>query len=147
MLYFLYIKIILKGGEIMNLKVALATNDGENFINNHFGEADQYYIYTITNKSHQFIKSVANNSIEEKQHADPKKAKSIIKILKKEGVQVVCNSAFGANIKRVKKKLVPVITSKTTLEAGLEELVANYEQLLQLWERGEEREYLNLKKN
>jgi hypothetical protein len=90
---------------------------------------------------------VANNSIEEKQHADPKKAKSIIKILKKEGVQVVCNSAFGANIKRVKKKLVPVITSKTTLEAGLEELVANYEQLLQLWERGEEREYLNLKKN
>ncbi len=67
--------------------------------------------------------------------------------MKKEGVQVVCNSAFGANIKRVKKNLVPVITSETTLEAGLEELVANYEQLLQLWEQGEEREYLNLKKN
>jgi predicted Fe-Mo cluster-binding NifX family protein len=131
----------------MNLKVALATNDGKNFINNHFGEADQYYIYTITNKSYQFIKSAANNSIEEEKHADPKKAKSIIKILKKEGVQVVCNLAFGANIKRVKKNLVPVITSETTLEVGLEELVANYEQLLQLWEQGEEREYLNLKKN
>ncbi len=131
----------------MNLKVALATNDGKKFINNHFGEADQYYIYTIDNKKYQFIKSVSNNSIEEKTHADPKKAKSIIKILKKEGVQVVCNIAFGANIKRVKKKLVPVITSKTTLEAGLEELVANYDKLLQLWEQGEKRDYLNFNKN
>ncbi|MFW5736068.1 MAG: NifB/NifX family molybdenum-iron cluster-binding protein [Halanaerobium sp.] len=129
----------------MNLKVALATNDGKNFINNHFGEADKYYIYVIDNNNYKFLKSVDNNSLEEKKHAEIKKAKSIIKILKNEGVQVVCNSAFGANINRVKKKLVPVITSEKSLESGLEELVKNYDKLLKLWNLGEKRNYLNLK--
>ncbi|PTV97750.1 dinitrogenase iron-molybdenum cofactor [Halanaerobium saccharolyticum] len=131
----------------MNLKVALATNDGKTFVSSHFGEANEYYIYDIDSKNYQYLKSAANNSTEEKMHADPKKAKSIIKILEKEGVQIVCNLAFGANIKRVKKKLVPVITSKTNLNDGLEELVANYDQLLELWNKGEERDYLNLTKN
>lgn len=135
----------LKGGEIMNLKVALATNDGKNFIKSHFGEANQYYIYEINNEDYQYLKSAANNSTAEEKHADPKKAKSIIQILEKEGVQVVCNLAFGANIKRVKKRLVPVITSKNTLESGLKELVDNYNQLLKLWEDGEKRDSLNLK--
>jgi len=129
----------------MKLKVALATNDGKNFSNGHFGEADKYYIYEFDTYNYKYLKSIENNSIEETKHADPKKAKSIISILKKEGVKVVCNLAFGANINRVKKKLVPVITSKNSLDEGLKELIANYDQLVQLWDIGEKREYLNLK--
>ncbi|MGM0499323.1 MAG: NifB/NifX family molybdenum-iron cluster-binding protein [Bacillota bacterium] len=129
----------------MKLKVALATNDGKKFIDEHFGEADKYYIYEFDTYNYKYLKSIENNSIEDIKHAAPKKAKSIIKILKKEGVQVVCNLAFGANINRVKKKLVPVITSKVYLNDGLEELIANYNQIIQLLNAGEKREYLNLK--
>ncbi|MGM0602665.1 MAG: NifB/NifX family molybdenum-iron cluster-binding protein [Bacillota bacterium] len=129
----------------MKLIAALATDDGKKFVNRHFGDAKKYYIYEITNESYMFIKSINNTSVEEKQHADPKKARSIINILKSEGVQVVDNLAFGANINRVKKKLVPVITAKTTLKEGLKELIANHENLIKLWEQGEKRDYLNLK--
>jgi len=129
----------------MKLKVALATDDGKNFTNKHFGEADKYYIYEFDRYNYKYLKSIENNSIEEKKHADPKKAKSIIALLKKEGVQIVFNLAFGANINRVKKKLVPVITSKPSLNTGLKELMANHNQLIQLWNAGEKREYLNLK--
>lgn len=129
----------------MKLTVALATNDGQNFINKHFGEANKYQIYEFNNDNYKYIKSIQNNSITEEKHADPKKAKSIVQILKKEGVQVICNLAFGANIKRVKKKFVPVITSKSELEQGLKELLENYDQILQLWNAGKKREYLNLK--
>ena len=147
-LYNFYLRNIIHNSikeEIMKLKVALATDDGQNFINRHFGDAKKYNIYEISEKNYKFIKSIDNNSVEEEKHADPKKAKSIIKILKMEDVKVISNLAFGANIKRVKKKVVPVITSKTSHEEALKELIKNYKKLIELWQAGEKREYLNLK--
>lgn len=129
----------------MKLLAALATDDGKTFINRHFGDAEKYYIYEINDENYKFIKSVDNTSVEEKQHADPKKARSIIEILKLENVQVVSNLAFGPNINRVKRKLVPVITAKKTLKAGLEELISNHNILIKLWNKGEKRDYLVLK--
>lgn len=40
----------------MSLTIACATDDGVNFINRHFGDADYYYIYNLTPEGATFIK-------------------------------------------------------------------------------------------
>jgi len=128
----------------MNLIIALATNDGVQFADSHFGEADEYYIYEINEKEAVFIKSVKNTSIEEKMHGDPKKAKSIIKILKDENVKAAVNTEFGRNIKRVNKKLVTIVSKEKNLNKELKLLIENFNLLLKSWEKGEEREIIYL---
>ena len=73
------------------LIVAFATNDGEHFMSNHFGDADYYHIYEIDPTSAKFIKVIENTTEEEDEeiHADPKKAKGISELLKEENVFVV----------------------------------------------------------
>ncbi len=110
-------------------------------MNRHFGDADYYYIYEIDEDKAEFILEIANNSIEEEKHADPKKAKSIVKILKEEDVQVGVNLQFGPNIKRVKKHFVPVLIDTESIKEGLNKLQKNYHELKKLWEQGEKRSY------
>ena len=125
----------------MSLKVALATDEGERFVNRHFGDADYYYIYEVDEDKAEFILKIVNNSVEEEKHADPKKAKSIVKILKEEDVQVGVNLQFGPNIKRVKKHFVPVLIDTESIKEGLDKLQKNYQEIKKLWEQGEKRSY------
>lgn len=128
----------------MSLKIALATDDGRGFAEKHFGEAEEYLIYQLNEKSFKYIKTVKNRSVEEKMHADPAKAKSVIKILKAENVRVAVNVEFGPNIKRVKKKIVPVVIKEKNLKRALKILMANYQLLLESWEKGENRDAIYL---
>ncbi|ACL69233.1 NifB/NifX family molybdenum-iron cluster-binding protein [Halothermothrix orenii] len=130
----------------MSLTIACATDDGVNFINRHFGDADYYYIYNLTPEGATFIKKVENTTGEEEGHADPEKARSIVKILKEnENVQVGVSRKFGPNIKRVKKHFVPVLVQASEIEEGLKELQSNYDYIMDLWQKGEGREHLVLK--
>lgn len=126
----------------MSIRVALATDDGIRFVDRHFGDADYYYIYDIDELNAEFIRSIPNKSVEEDKHADLKKAKSIIKILKGDNVQVGVNLQFGPNIKRVKKHIVPVVIDINSIDEGLNKLINNYHKLIELWEKGEGRTYL-----
>lgn len=128
----------------MSLKIALATDNGKEFAEKHFGEAKEYYIYHLDKNNCRYIKTVKNNSVVEKMHADPAKAKSIIKILKEEDVRAAVNVEFGPNIKRVKKKIVPVIIKEKNLKRALKILMANYQLLLERWEKGENRDAIYL---
>ena len=129
----------------MKLTVALATNDGQNFINKHFGEANKYQIYEFNNDNYKYIKSIQNNSITEEKHADPKKAKSIVKILKEKNVHCGVSCAFGPNIKRVKKHIVPVIMKEEDMETGIQKLIDNFTSLEKCWNDGKNREHINIK--
>jgi predicted Fe-Mo cluster-binding NifX family protein len=123
----------------MTLKIALATDNGIEFADKHFGEAAEYNIYIIDKNNARYIKTIVNNSLKEKMHADPAKARSIIKILKEEDVQIAVNTEFGPNIKRVKKQIVPVLIKERKLKEALKILVENYSLLLASWEEGENR--------
>ena len=131
------------------LKVACATKDGIEFVDTHFGDADYYDVYLITEKE---IKKVAkiNNTTEEEVgdgiHGDPKKAKSISEILQNEKVNVTASYKMGPNIKRMKRKFVPIILRNKLIEDGLILIQKEFNRVMEELEKGEEREHIILNK-
>ena len=99
--------------------VACATDDGKNFIPRHFGDAKQFQIYEWNENQFNYVKTITNTSEEEDGHADPKKAKYIMDLLREANVDVGLNKTFGPNIKRIELSLVPVLISNDNIEDGL----------------------------
>ncbi|KYH34950.1 dinitrogenase iron-molybdenum cofactor [Clostridium tepidiprofundi DSM 19306] len=130
----------------MELLVACATDDGKNFVDRHFGDANYYNIYKISEEGFEYVKKVENTSEEEKVHADPKKAKGISGFLKKEDVKILLSKQFGANINRMKKKFVPVVVNTDMIEEGLTKLIHNLDLIIDEWNKGEERKHIVLRK-
>ena len=126
-----------------SMRLAVATDDGEQFMDRHFGDAAFYSIFDLSAAACEYVGRVNNDVGEEEGHADPKKAKGIAGILKQEGVQVTVARVFGPNIKRIKKHFVCVLTGRELIEDGLELLQRNYPEILAEFEKGEERAYLN----
>ncbi len=124
--------------------VAFATDNGKNFIEKHFGDAEYFLIYKMVENGFSYIDTIKNNSEEEKKHADPKKAKSISKILKAKNVHILVGKAFGGNIVRMKKKFVCIKCNLTLIENSFELLLNNFNQILSQWEKGEERDFIVL---
>jgi len=129
------------------IKVAFATDNGENFIDRHFGDAKFYDIYEINKTKFDFLKRL-HNTVEEKEevHADPQKAKGITELLKNEGVKIVVSKIFGPNIKRIKKKFLCIIMDNDTIDESLLFLCKKTNTLLEELEKGEERNHLVFRK-
>ncbi len=128
--------------------VAVATDNGENFIDRHFGDANYFDIYKLTKSSVQFIKRV-ENVIEEPEdvHANPEKAMGVAGLLKQENVKVVVSKVFGPNIKRIRKKFVCVIMNDESIEDALERLKHNWDTIVTEWEKGADRNHCILRKS
>lgn len=108
--------------------IACATNDGQLFVDSHFGDADKYDLYEMTKEGYRFLKAVNNHTEEEEGvHADPKKAKGIASLLKQHDVQIGMSRFFGPNIKRVAKHFLPIIISEKSIKVGLSLLLTQYE--------------------
>ena len=90
----------------MKLIIACATDDGQTYIDRHFGDARYYAIYQLEGHTWSFLRKIPNTSKKEEKHADPEKAKSVTAILKDEHVQVVMAKEFGPNIARIKRHFV-----------------------------------------
>jgi len=130
----------------MSIIIACATDDGKRFIDKHFGDAEFYKIYRIDEENITYLKDVINTTEEEEEgeHADPKKARGIVGILKSENVQAGVSRRFGPNIVRVKKHFVPIVLRQEFIEEGLEKIKNNYNSVCELFEQGEERKHLVL---
>ena len=133
----------------MNLKLACATDDGKTYVDEHFGEAKFYDIYTISKEGYEYIKRIENTTDEEddenEMHGDPRKAKGISEILKEEdGISVLVSRQFGLNIKRMKKKFVPVIVRTEKIEDGLNIVKNNIDIIIAEKEKGENRNHIIL---
>ena len=126
----------------MNFNVAFATDDGETFVTRHFGDADLYHVYQISELDVKLIKVIENSTEEEEQHADPRKAKGISHLLKKEDVSVVVSKVFGPNIKRIKKHFVCIATKEESIESAITRIIENATQVEELWKKGVNREHL-----
>ena len=130
----------------MELLVACATDNGKNFVDRHFGDANYYNIYKISEEGFEYVKKIENTSEEEKVHADPKKAKGISGFLKNEDVKILLSKQFGANINRMKKKFVPVVVNTDRIEEGLARAIHNLDLIIDEWNKGEERKHIVLRK-
>ena len=129
----------------MKLIIACATDDGQTYIDRHFGDARYYAIYQLEGHTWSFLRKIPNTSKKEEKHADPEKAKSVTAILKDEHVQVVMAKEFGPNIARIKRHFVPVIVKVETLEAGFAKIREHIESIAAELEKGEARSFLLLK--
>jgi predicted Fe-Mo cluster-binding NifX family protein len=116
--------------------MACATNDGTNFVDSHFGDADKYYLYNLTAEGCTFLKIIENTTESEEEHADPKKAKGIVGLLKRHDVQIVVSKRFGPNIKRISRHFLPVILSAEHLVDDLVLLTTQYDEMVQTIEKG-----------
>jgi len=129
----------------MEFLVAFATDNGKSFMNRHFGDAEFYDIYKISKTETKFLERIENTTEEEKQHADPEKAKGITGLLKKKGVTVVVSKVFGPNIDRIKLQFVCIIDNHETITESIKAIqnkmdVVYYEKLL-----GEKRNFLDFR--
>jgi len=126
--------------------VAFATNNGKEFMDRHFGDADFYDIYAIDENRADFVKRINNTVDKEEVHADPEKAKGVSRLLKKENVKVVVSKIFGPNIKRIKKKFVCIVMNDGSLDDSMNRLCKNIRIVMDEWEKGEDRKYLIFRK-
>lgn len=129
-----------------NFITAFATDDGENYITRHFGDANYYDIYDMTSDKCVFIKRIENGDFEEEFDGDPKKAGNIASILLKENVKVVVSKAFGPNINRIKKKFVCILSNEFEIKKTFVKVQKLFPKIIEEWEKGENRTYLNLRK-
>jgi predicted Fe-Mo cluster-binding NifX family protein len=131
----------------MKFNITFATDDGKSFMDRHFGDSKYYDIYEISETDSKFVKRIKNTTEEDNEeiHADPKKAKGVSQLFKKEDVKVLVSKVFGPNIKRIKTKFVCVLMNSAISES-IESIQQNIDLINDEWEKGEGRNYLNLKK-
>ena len=105
----------------MEITVAFALNNENQFEKKHFGDADKYKIYTLRDDECFLISEEANvfKDLDETHvHGSKKKGESIVNFLKSKDVTVLVSKQFGANIKIISKHFVPVIINdESTQEA------------------------------
>lgn len=112
------------------LIVAIGVDD--EFLNSEeFGESKSFMLYTITPTSQQFLRMIKNTSKEERFHADPKKAESIVKLLKE--VNVVVGVAMGKNIYRMRERFLPIISRYKKLGEVLPILSERFDAILRAY--------------
>ncbi len=127
------------------MRTAFASDNGKGFIDRHFGDSDYYYIYEISSNEIKFIKRISNTTEEEEIHADPKKAKGVVTMLKDDGVKVVVSKIYGPNIKRISKKFVCILMNDKNISDSIKTTQEKFEIILDEWNKGESRKHLNFK--
>jgi len=114
---------------------AFAADDEKHFTASHFGDAEFYLLYVLNKDEAKYVGKIDNTSIETDAHADPEKAKSVSRIMKKKGVQVLVSRRFGPNIMRVKNHFVPVLVRQKEIEEGLKVVQDNLEVINEQWNK------------
>ncbi|MBN2662463.1 MAG: hypothetical protein JXR68_02335 [Bacteroidales bacterium] len=129
----------------MNFLVGFATDDGINMVNKHYGDAEYYLIYEISETKAVFIEKKQNTTDEndEAYHGDPNKANKIGNIMN--GVQILCNKQFGKNIVRMSKKFVPVLFDIDNIEEAIKIIHSRFSEIEEAWNLGKNRKHLSFK--
>lgn len=127
---------------------AFATDNGTDFIDRHFGDAEKYLLFRISSSSAEYMETIENTVDEEEdetEHGDLKKAGGISALLKQKGVQMTVAPIYGPNLKRIKRKFISIIVKETSITAALTLTQNHFDKIIAEWEKGEERDFLSLK--
>ena len=101
----------------MEINIAFALSQNGSFEKKHFGDADKYQIYHLSDEIFKLLYEEVNpfKLIDESSgHGIEKKAGNIIDFLHQKNVSVVVSRKFGANIKHIVKHFIPVEVSEET---------------------------------
>lgn len=116
----------------MKLLTTFATDDTETLKDKgHFGDAECYLQYEITEDSFRFIEKFDNPKIAEIHHVkggDPKKAKGMKQFL--HGSNVLVSRQFGQNITRMLEKFVCVIIRTEQIEDAIAIVQQNFGRII-----------------
>ena len=126
---------------------AFATDDGLSFIDRHFGDANFYDIYEITESKVTLLKRIENRTdddTDEEGHGNPLKAQSVTSMLAEERVTLVVSRVYGPNLKRIKKKFLCVVNKKGNIEESLEKLKNIFSVLLEEGSKKEDNNVIQL---
>ena len=129
---------------------AFGTDDGNGFMDRHFGDSLYFDIYEIDENNANFLKRIDNSTDKDEGdniHGDPVKASGIMGLLLSETVNVAVSKNFGPNIKRIQKKFVCVRVTGLDIAGSIKEIQKHVENVLEEWEKGEDRRYLNLNRS
>lgn len=137
--------------------VAIASEDGKQMPNGHFGKAPRYELYEMRADRATWLRSVDNPRLAE-QPASPvehalhvqgqgvtHKGGGIGQLLRKQGVQVMVSRAFGANIKRMRQRFLPVLVRSASVSEAIDTLQADWQRVEAGWQQGEARKHLVLR--
>jgi len=130
-----------------NLIIAFGSDDGKNYTEKHFGDAEYYLLYELTNQYAELQRKIKNTSVIEIKeiHGDPLKAGSVVEMLQKENVKVVVAAVFGPNIKRIKRQFVCILENKGLISDSIPHLMNKFPEILEIWNKGEARNHINFK--
>ena len=102
------------------MRIAFATEDKKTLYQDHFGDADMYIIYDVSKSEIKYYDSikntVKNTSNEHENENHGKKAKQILNLFRSHHVDALANKAFGRNIKKIRKEILPVISRMSLIE-------------------------------
>ena len=129
----------------MGLLVAFSTDDGENMIKEHAGQAKYFDVYKFSEGNAEFLERRDNSKYEGDEtikHGDPKKAQATMEALR--GANVLVNRMFGPNLPRLLKKLLCVVIRTNKISDAVEMLKQNWAMVQEEYEKGESRKHLVL---
>ena len=129
----------------MELLVAFSTDDGENMIKEHAGQAKYFDIYEFSDGKAEFVERRDNSKYkgdEAMKHGDPKKAQATMEALR--GANVLVNKMFGPNLPRLLKKLLCVVVRTNKITDAIEILKQNWARVQEEYQKSESRKHLVL---
>ena len=130
----------------MELLIAFSTNDGENMIKDHAGQARYFDVYRFSEGKADFLERRDNSKYkgdEAMKHGDPKKAQATLEALN--GLDVLVAKTYGPNLPRLLKKLLCVVVRTQKISDAVKILKKNVEMVFEEYQKGEGRKHLVLK--
>jgi predicted Fe-Mo cluster-binding NifX family protein len=129
----------------MELCFAFSTDDGENMIKEHAGQAKFFDVYKFSDGEATFLERRDNSKYkgdEAMKHGDPKKAKATMEALK--NVDVLVARVYGPNLPRLLKKFLCVVIRTKKITDAIEIVKENMGKIQDEYQKGESRKHLVL---
>lgn len=126
--------------------IACATDDGQDFSPNHFGDAKRYRVFACQPEtgSREEVEGFANIPFAEQAHGSGAKAQHMGQQLKAHKVQVIAAWAIGSNIKKMRLKFVPVLSRVHNIDQAMQALDLQAVAIEARKEPGESREVIKI---
>ena len=119
------------------LRIGLASNDGKTILDDHMGQAKDFYVFDVLEDgTYQLVEKKKNTSPEEEgKHGLDKKRSSVMDILN--DCSVFVGGRMSPNFVKVRDntKVQPVISKILEIPAFMEAFTKNFEHIYQLVEQ------------